>query len=230
MQVNASPPTPKDSEIESKPRPSLAQKGADHELPFSSLFASAEKKSPNLKPVGNNVYRIEDTDESTTDATSDDKKLSRPDQTTIPAPPAIAPTLLFGGDHGAPSIDFKVNSTKIQLSRSGASVMIQVISHIRGISSAYQSVQFDIPDHQVRVKITAIGSSIKISLTASDDALRNELKSNQTDLTHILRRELNSPTLEFSVDTPEQGSSSGSGNGSNTPKKNNSDKDEEGTE
>ena len=74
MQVNSSPPTPKDSEIESKPRVQTPQWTKESGLAFSSLFTAAEKKPAPIKSVGNNVFRVEhDTDDSDSES-SDYKK------------------------------------------------------------------------------------------------------------------------------------------------------------
>ena len=213
VQVNTSPPTPKDSELESKSRLQAPQQWAkDGDLAFSSLFTAAEKKpAPLIKSVGNNVYRVENESDDTESESSETKKNETFDPTTL-QPGAPAPVVSgFGIGPATSTINFKLNTTILPLTRTGASVMIQVITHIRGISAAYNTVQFDIPDHQVGIRITSIGSSMKITLTTADDALRNDLKSNQSDLTQVLRRELSSPKLEFSVENPPKESSSGNG-------------------
>ncbi len=217
MQVNSSPPTPKDSEIESKPRVQTPQWTKESGLAFSSLFTAAEKKPAPIKSVGNNVFRVEhDTDDSDSESSDYKKEATTNSVDPQPTSPPVAVTG-FSINPFSSTIDFKLSSTTLPLSRTGESVMIQMISHIRGISSAYHTVQFEIPDHQVGIRITSIGSTLKIALTTPDDELRNDLKSNQSGLTHILRRELASPTLEFLVENPSQGSSSGNGGQSKQP-------------
>lgn len=217
MQVNSSTSAPKELEVDTKAKSSISSRVVnDGGVPFSTLFSAAEKRPPSIKSVGHNTFRA-DYQETAIDSRREDDDstdLKTPDVGTMIDPLSSAQTTPVIGAFAVPSsVDFKISSTESRLSQTGSTVMIQMISHIRGLSGAYQSVQFDIPDHDVSIRIRTVGASMAISLTTADDGLRGELKSHQGDIAQLLRKELSQPTLEFSVDTPNTGQqSSGGGN------------------
>ena len=198
MQIN--PPSPQSqpgsSSIDTKGKPLVEGAGLDSPR-FSTLFSTAGNQPSRLTEISANVYRIT-TDKNDRELTEGDHSTEKKATSETDALVALETPLL--NSFQIPKVNITLDSLFKKLPASASAVMIQVISHIRSLATTYHTVEFDIPEYKVGIKITGIGPTLKISIATDDDSLRQDLKSNHSDLSQILRRELASPTLELFLD------------------------------
>ncbi len=212
MQVNSASPIPKEADRDLRSA-AIVSPGAAAETEFLDCLDSAEslkKVGKSITQVHDNVYRMDNSDESP-NRSSAQKEERRAGETTLPPPlpPILNP---LAGALTPSLVNAQVSGGKGGLSASTSVILIDAISHIRSLGAAYQTVQFNSPDHNVVIRVSSVGDSIKVSMATPDDSLHRDLDVNRASIAAILKRELQVANVELILDPPSNGHSSSGGN------------------
>lgn len=195
-------------------RPSTGSNSGDlsfeQAVAFRSMIKQASETNIQFTQVASNHYRAESL-EAPEPVDSEDSEPAAPEadrSETRSGPTQPPPVLMFTPLPMHQSVAHREIKTKVNES------ITSVVAQIRLIQSAYKTVEFELPESQLKVKFSTIGDTSKIQIQTQDPDIESGLSENKNVLTALIKQAIESDYVDIQIDG--QGHSNHSDNPDNS--------------
>ncbi len=193
---------------------------------FRKAIKLAHSSPIEFTKLGENEFRVSNSSPPGEGAPSAPCDSSDTIESSCPGP--IPPTAHF---FHFPSPGFVPSKVVQEVKSIATDIGTRLVAHIKSIQNAYQTIEFDVPESQIKVRFSTIGETSKIQIQTADPDLQFGLNEYKNTLVTIIKQAINTDHIAIQIEGQPQSQHSGHGNkGQDHPPKNSESNDSGGTD